>query len=55
MIKINQIENEDKLLEFVYTNNVDEFQKCVNEIITSNNLSDYNEEDLLKRTGGIGV
>lgn len=48
MIKINQIENEDKLLEFVYSNNVDEFQKCVNEIITSNNLSDYNKEDLLK-------
>ncbi len=46
MKKINQIENEDKLLEFVYNNRVDEFQKCIDEIIISNKLSDYSEEDL---------
>ncbi len=46
MKKINQIENEDKLLEFVYNNRVDEFKKCIDEIIISNKLSDYSEEDL---------
>ena len=43
---MNQIENEDKLLEFIYNNRVDEFQKSIDEIIISNKLSNYSEEDL---------
>lgn len=46
MKSINQIENEDKLLEFIYNNRVDEFKKSIDEIIISNKLSNYSEEDL---------
>jgi deoxyribose-phosphate aldolase len=46
MKSINQIENEDKLLEFIYNNRVDEFKKSIDEIIISNKLSNYYEEDL---------
>lgn len=46
MEKINQIENEDRLLELIYNDKVDEFHNCVNEIVTANKLSDYSKEDL---------
>ena len=38
MKKINQIENEDKLLEFVYNNRVDEFKESIDKVIISNKL-----------------
>lgn len=47
MKEINQIENEDKLLEFIYNGRVDEFEKSINQLIVSNNLSSYTEDDLL--------
>lgn len=46
MEKINQIENEDRLLELIYNDKVDEFHNCVNKIVTANKLSDYSKEDL---------
>lgn len=47
MNMINQFKNEDKLLEFIYNDRVEEFQKYVDDIIISNKLSDYTKEDLL--------
>ena len=41
MNMINQFKNEDKLLEFIYNDRVEEFQKYVDDIIISNKLSDY--------------
>lgn len=47
MNMINQFKNEDKLLEFIYNDRVEEFKKYVDDIIISNKLSDYTKEDLL--------